>query len=218
MKTGIGALALAALLAGGLPGTTPRAAAQMAASGYEITVTNLTEAQIFSPPLLASHKPTVQVWRVGEPSSDGVWMVAESGNSGLLAEALAGMATDVQRTGMPVLPGQRVTVRIAAEQGDVLSLVAMLAETNDGFVGLAGVPLQPGAVEALAYDAGTEENTESAMHVPGPPYGGMGHVATSPPQPIAPHPGILGVGDVAPQFGWSGPVARVEISAVTAGR
>ena len=119
------------------------------------------------------------------------------------------------RTDKPIMPGERMTYQITADGGDVLSLVAMLAITNDGFVGLDSVPLTPGATEAIAFDAGTEENTESAADVPGN-YMGMGHVATTPAGPVMPHPGIQGTGDVEAKFDWSGSVARVEIIATTA--
>lgn len=218
MKLGTTGLALAASLALGLSGAPGAATAQTATTTYEITVTNLTEAQIFSPPLVATHKPAVHLWQLGQPASDGIWMVAESGNAGVLAEQARGQATEVQRAAGPILPKASLTLRVAAERGDVLSLAAMLAETNDGFVGLDGLPLEAGSADLLAYDAGTEENTERATDVPGPPYGGMGHQATVPAQPIAPHPGILGVGDVDPKFNWSGPVARVTVSVVTAER
>jgi hypothetical protein len=55
-----------------------------------------------------------------------------------------------------------------------LSAASMLGNTNDGFSGLAGQPLEMLAVGAsasyrlLSYDAGTERNTESADTVPGP--------------------------------------------------
>jgi spondin N len=211
------ALAVAGLLATTLSVEPTSVGAEPAKLTYDITVTNLTEAQIFSPPLVATHRPTVHLWEVGQPASDGIWMVAESGNAGVLAEQATGQATDVQRASGPIRPGASLTLRVAAESGDVLSLAAMLAETNDGFVGADGLVLQPGSYEALAYDAGTEENTERASDVPGPPFGGMGHQATSPVQPIRVHPGILGVGDEGAEFGWSGPVARVTVSAVAAG-
>ena len=138
LKSRTTAIALSALLGLGLF-VTPMATSARAKSGtYEVTITNLTGAQIFSPPVVATHKPSLNVWQVGQPALDGVWMVAESGNSGLLAQMLPGQATDVQRTNQPIKPGQSVTVRVTAEDGDVLSMVAMLAETNDGFMGVDG--------------------------------------------------------------------------------
>jgi len=42
----------------------------------------------------------------------------------------------------------------------------MLDFTNDGFTRLDVAPLQAGGIEAMAHDAGTEENTESAANAP----------------------------------------------------
>lgn len=219
LKSRLSALALSGLVAVSLSGS-PLAASADASNTYEVTVTNLTASQILSPPLVAAHKPASRMFEVGQPASDGVWMVAESGNSGLLAEMLKGRATDVQRAEGPILPGASIKVRITAEPGDVLSMVAMLAQTNDGFMGLDGAALSPqgGTVDVMAFDAGTEENTERMVDVPGPPFGGMGHQATSPVQPITPHPGILGAGDIPAQFNWSGAVARIEVAGLSAGR
>ena len=115
-----------------------------------------------------------------------------------------------------LLPGDSITVRVTARQGDVLSAASMLIQTNDGFTGLDGAALSDGATfETMAYDAGTEDNSEAAADVPGPPFGGKNHGPDSNPhQPISMHPGISGRADVTPDFNWSGPVARFTVRAV----
>ena len=209
-KTGLASLVgVVALALAVLPFT---AGAQSTSKTYEVTITNLTSNQVFSPPLLATHKPSLHVWQLGQLASDEVRQVAEDGNNAALAAKLKGSVTDVQALAEPLPPGKSVTVKISANDGDVLSAITMLVQTNDGFTGLDNLALSgPVDKEAAAYDAGTEENTEKASDVPGPPFGGKGRPATNPPQPISMHPGITGKADVGSQYAWRGNVARFSV-------
>jgi hypothetical protein len=134
----------------------------------------------------------------------------------LLASELQGKATDIATTNSHLLPGDSITVRVKANDGDVLSAATMLIETNDGFTGLDSVALTDGNTDTMAYDAGAEDNTEKASDIPGPPFGGHNSGPdTNPPQPIAAHQGIKGTADVKlADFNWSGPVARFTIQKV----
>jgi hypothetical protein len=136
----------------------------------------------------------------------------------------------------PFPPGatlrDHVSFVVEGEPGDLLSLASMVVISNDGFWGLDAVALpEAGTVVYLsdAYDAGTEENSELSMHLddggsilglvalPGDPNGNMG-VATDPAQPIAPHGGLLGAGDLTVEsHGWGAHVARVMVTALPAG-
>jgi hypothetical protein len=138
--------------------------------------------------------------------------------SDVLAGELQGAATDVVASHAHLLPGDSITLRITARDGDVLSAASMLIQTNDGFTGLDGMALSAGDTDTMAYDAGTEDNSEAAADVPGPPFGGKNHGPdTSPHQAIAAHQGITGKADVNPaMFNWTGPVARFTVSAVAA--
>lgn len=198
-------LALAALV---LLGTTATHAQTMTYA-YDVTITNLTSAQVLTPPLLATHDAMQHVWMVGDLASPEVQALAETGNTQPLADALADVATDVQAGDGMIAPGESMTIRITARDGDALTALTMLAFTNDGFTGLDAVPLQESSIEAMAYDAGTEENTETAADVPG--LGGEGHVPTTPQAPIAMHPGIQGNADLGAEYGWDGAVARFDI-------
>src|SRR2546421_8110791 len=111
---------------------------------------------------------------MGEVSSNELELLAEEGMPDMLASELKGVATDVAVTHAHLLPGDSITVRITAKQGDVLSAATMLIQTNDGFTGLDSVPLSAATAdkETQAYDAGTEDNSEAAADVPGPPFGG----------------------------------------------
>jgi len=183
---------------------------------YEVTITNLTKGQPLSPPVIFTHPPTMHAWREGELAGPEVEMVAEQGKTEMLVKMLAGKATDVKAAKMDdkIKPGQSMTMRVTAKPGDVLSAVTMLAATNDGFTGLDACPLGGESMvtrEAMAYDAGTEQNSEKHEDVPAPKMG-RGGTPTSPPQPVSMHRGITGTGDLDPdQMGWTGPVARFEI-------
>ena len=69
------------------------------------------------------------------------------------------------------------------------------------------------ATTAVAYDAGTEYNSESCMWVPGPPCGAGGmHDPTPAEGFIAVSNGVHGTADLSPmQHDWRNPVARVAI-------
>jgi hypothetical protein len=190
---------------------------------YELTIENLTPAtgmgssQVLSPPVIATHRPGVRMFRVGRPASSELAQIAEDavnqpmldllGGSRHVYEAIAG--------GGVIPPGQSATYSITAAPGfPFLSLATMLVNTNDGFTGLDSFRLPRRGAESVlvgAYDAGSEENTELAAHIPGPCCGNpLVRVPTA--QAIRHHPGILGVGDLDPDvWGWEGPVARVTV-------
>jgi hypothetical protein len=186
---------------------------------YEITVTNLTDKQVLSPPVFATHKPDTHMWQVGQLATEELRLIAEEGKNAAMAAKFRSISTDVQALpdSQHVLPGQSVTLRLKAADGDVLSGAMMLAQTNDGFTGLDNFTLadNPRPQDANAYDAGTEENTERASDVPGDPFKGMARQPTEPRQPItSPHPGIAGRADVGAEFDWEDPVARITVRSV----
>src|ERR1044072_4884190 len=208
----IGTLALTLL---GLPLAPHGAAAQTQAGlrTYEVTVTNITNSmQGLSPLLIATHPSTVHAWQMAQPASKGLELLAEEGMPDMLASEVKGSATDVATTKAHLLPGDSITVRVNARDGDVLSAASMLIQTNDGFTGLDSVALADGNQDTMAYDAGTEENTERKSDVPGPPFGGKNSgPATNPLGVVSMHEGIKGTGDVTPEFNWCGPVARFSV-------
>jgi len=206
------ALTLPALLLGFHP-----AAAQAGTKTYEVTVTNINNGmQGLSPLMLATHPAGVHAWQMGQLASKGTELLAEEGMPDMLASEIKGSATDVQTTKAHLLPGDSITVMITAKPGDMLSAATMLIQTNDGFTGLDSVPLTDGNIDTVAYDAGTEVNTELKADVPGPPFGGKNHGPDpSPHEAIAMHPGIAANADVTPDFKWTGPVARFTIHEVT---
>ncbi|MFB6169408.1 MAG: spondin domain-containing protein [Haloferacaceae archaeon] len=149
---------------------------------YRVTVTNLTSGQPFTPPAVALHRPSVELFSVGEPANEAIQQVAENGNLGPLLD-LANSTDAVRGAGVFTTGGSPTPLVPEADPGDTglpyfgtvevsadasathLSLVSMLIATNDGFVGLDTVALPEAVNEshthfAASYDAGTEENTE----------------------------------------------------------
>lgn len=190
---------------------------------YEVTVTNLTKAQSFTPLLVVAHHPRVSLFEVGQPASAELEALAETGATGPFEEALA--STPGVRgvsTGEGLLaPGMTATIRVKGHRGDRVSLAGMLIPTNDGFVAIDGAgPFGRGtqSFHPPAYDAGTEMNDELCINIPGPYYdecggeGGPGAPEDGKEGFVRIHEGIHGVGDfVAANRDWRNPVAKVSI-------
>lgn len=201
------------------------ASAQSGTKTYEVTITNIANGmQAFSPPIIATHPTSIHAWQLGTPASPGIEKIAEDGMSDVLASELQGKATSIVASKAHLLPGNAalnipgdsITLTITANDGDVLSYANMLVQTNDGFAGADSIPLTDGTTDVMAYDAGTEDNTEAKTDVPGPPFGGKSDLPdTKPHAAITAHTGIIGKADVTPDFNWTGPVARISIRTIT---
>ena len=210
---------------------------------FEITLTNLTEGvhgesgQTLSPAIFAAHPAGVKLAEVGQPASELIVALAEGGDvSGLAAFATAAganvmIAMNADMTPRYTMPGQSTTVTLTADMiNSSLSVGSMLVSTNDAFIAAIDVPLfdedgmpVSASLDLMAYDAGSEDNTEMASDIPGP----LGlDEATDPPGSnervpteggvIAAHEGIQGVGDVTEAFAWEEPTAMLTITPVDA--
>ena len=215
LVTAAAALSVTASFAGG--------STHAASTTWQITIENLTPShhgmpsQPLSPPLLVVHSGGVRVWHPGTIASHVVAAVAEDANDGPAEEALPqldGVATAVTGQGGPIPSGASHTYRVETTGGfDRISILTMLVNTNDGFTGLDALMPSPHGttVETMAYDAGSEQNTERTSDIPGPccnsPF-----VRVPEGKLIRPHAGIQGSGDLDPAlYGWTGPVARITI-------
>ncbi len=195
---------------------------------YTVTVENLTMGQWLTPPNWAAHDRMSEVFSARHAASAGVQAVAENGGVPVLAAELmdridgAGHGVSgVAPADGPVAPGMRVSFDVTTDE-QRFSLVAMLVCTNDGFAGLDSKRLPRWAGDSVsysvgAYDAGTEVNTEARKDLVPAPFCGAGEGSGMSNPDLAEHgvihrhAGIMGVGDLGPQFGWDGPVARVTI-------
>jgi len=194
---------------------------------YEIAVTNLTRGQVMSPPLVVAHTDDMApLWRGGAPASNGLAAIAEDADASVLMGALDGADGVISVTSAtgPIPPGMTGTITIEVRgRGTMVSLVAMLVQTNDAFVGARSLalPRGKGSSRALmsqspAYDAGTEENNEDGAFIPGPPFGNGGVRATEGAEGfVHVHAGVHGIADLAPEiYDWRNPTASIRITRV----
>ena len=191
---------------------------------YHVTITNLTNAVIFTPILVASHRRQIDLIGLGAPASKELTAIAEAGDIAPLEALLKDMrhVVDVQNSGGPLFPGDSVTVVINARHGARrISLAAMMLPTNDGFIALdsAKAPNR-GTLTYYSpgYDGGTEPNDEWCMNIPGPICEGAGLSPEENPDDegyVHIHRGIHGVGELQPAvYDWRNPVARVTVTRV----
>lgn len=196
---------------------------------YTVTVTNLTHAQPFSPLALWLHTADVMFIQAGEQAGSGLEYLAEGGDNSLLlaeAEAMEGVEASSGGAGL-ILPGGSESVTLAGTEAPCIGLAAMLVNTNDGFVGADCIGIGDlevgGAVRAklVAYDAGTEANSESAASVPGPAGGGEGYSAVRDDRNfVAVHGGAVTADDglstsaLSYAHRWDNPVASVIVRRV----
>ncbi|CAM9345179.1 unnamed protein product [Chrysoparadoxa australica] len=150
-----------------------------------VKVTNLTYSQPFTPILAVYHSPDIALFKSGEAPSAALAQMAETGDLAMLSALATGdlapyicgyaAADGITPPGATV----ELTVPMASTEGcdcatAVLSVVGMLANTNDAFVGMNSAP-QPmygnSTFRAPAYDAGSEENTQVCEDIPGPACG-----------------------------------------------
>ena len=196
------------------------AATNALADDYQITITNLTQSQFFTPILVATHKRGMPVFVPGSPASSDLEALAEGGDISLLKGTLDA-SSDVHETvasdGL-LGPGQSVTLTVDdSKRFRYLSLASMLIPTNDAFIGISGMKMPkkknaPVVIPVPAYDAGTEMNDELCSNIPGPDCGGAGMSVENGEGFISVHPGIHGVGDLAPgTYDWRNPAAMVKI-------
>ena len=204
---------------------------------YEVTVTNLTRGQRFTPVLVATHEDGFHLFQLGQPASPQLKTLAEEGNTGPMVALLSNMPTVIGEvvSSPPPPPLDRLTgpgksiILIVRGGGrfDRISVAAMLIPTNDAFFAVDGIPLprseRPTTVFVPAYDAGTERNDELCSSIPGP--GFMECVTPSNPSGdgggaqvnqgegfVHIHAGIHGIGNISPAMrDWRNPVAKVTI-------
>ena len=187
---------------------------------YQVTVTNLTRAQIFTPILVYTHKPGGALFALGEPSSEELAKLAEGGATAPLAEYLlsTGAVGEVTDSGGLLFPGESVSITVAGgEAYKQISLAAMLVPTNDGFIALNGAETPRGSKSvrhlSAVFDAGSEMNDESCDSIPaGDGCSGEGYSMEDGEGYVHIHAGIHGIGDIdAARYDWRNPAAMITI-------
>lgn len=209
------------------------------AAELEISVTNLTHGNHFTPLLIAAHDMDSHLFQAGEIATPALQKMAEGGDIGDLDAAVTGTGgiTVANPAGGLLAPSDKID-NIMLDTGDMthLSITAMVLPTNDAFVGLDAwkIPTETGTYTFTlnAYDAGTEANDEivnggGMSGVPGIPaapggHGGMnatGVMDMSSNDKVHIHPGVLGDTDLQGGMSdldsrvhrWLNPVARVTV-------
>ncbi len=191
------------------------------ADSFEVTITNVTRGQIISPPVVIVHDDGFELFQLGAPASAELAALAEDADtSGLEAALMADPSVEDFAVGSDVIvPGGTTTLHVSGSgQAKLLSAAGMLVTTNDAFFAVDAMRLPnvgggPLHLDAEAYDAGSEANSENCDYIPGPPCGnpfmrdtddaeGFVHV----------HAGIHGIADlVAAERDWRNPVAFVTV-------
>lgn len=186
---------------------------------YEVTITNLTYNQVFSPALVVSHRRSISLFEAGEAASEGIAIMAEAGDVSAIIDSVSGdnRVRSTDTAAGPLLPGKSTTITVPVNRGGRLSVVSMLVNTNDAFLALNSIRAprygRTVTLYAQAYDAGTEINDELCGNIPGPACGGEGFSTTDGEGFIHIHRGMHGIGDLAADaYDWRNPVAKITIT------
>ncbi len=188
----------------------------------QVTVRNVTNGQPLTPPVVVVHTGSLMTLPEDPEAIMGFPALAESGDPSAFAAAVADFPGVKSAAILPVegpIPGgSEATVdSVSAMPGDFVSVISMLACTNDAVAYGTAVISQEGGSFAMSsgavYDAGTEANDETTATVPclgGAAAGlseGLGEGK------VAPHPGIEGKADLTKeQHGWDGPAMQIFVT------
>jgi hypothetical protein len=195
---------------------------------YEVTIMNLTPGQTFTPQLVMTHSSDFSLFELGQPASVALEILAEGGDTSAVATDAANYATEVQTIGVLLGPGEESSTIISGPRvRGFLTVAAMMIPTNDNFIAATNVRLpKRGSLTTMlsGYDAGTEENDQNCMNIPGPRCGGEGYS----PEPAEGDEGFVHIGngfhelgDVGPDdseilgprvYDWRNSVARVVVT------
>lgn len=227
----LGALLLQACGSSSNSSTPPPPPPPPAMASFDVSVTNLTGAQPLSPVAVIAHQDGYAVFMIGTAATTGLEELAEGGdNTALLAEADADANVLASASGAaPIGPAGSETVNIEVLEADLpgllISVSTMLVNTNDAISGINGIAVGDMAVGdvvslwTIAYDAGTEADTELAGEIPGPAGGGEGFNAARSDRVdlVAMHSGVvsqddgLATSDLTGQHRFDNPVTQVRI-------
>jgi hypothetical protein len=211
------------------------------AAELSLEIQNLTHGLYFTPILAVAHTPETSIFEVGETASTELQMMAEGGSLDGLSTIVTSINADVlaNPAGGLWAPSAKAAGTLSTAAGNtILSVVAMMLPTNDGFIGLDNwtIPTETGTYTIYfnAYDAGTEANDEirgsGAPGAPGMPVppplealvgnGGSGVAGADNNATVQIHRGSIddnsmtdGTSDVTNTVQrWLNPVAKVTIS------
>jgi hypothetical protein len=189
---------------------------------YQVTITNLTNAQPLSPAAVVLHTDG-NLFAVGEEASVALEQMAEGGMN---AELLTLGISSASGAGI-IMPGASETINVTVQDitDAKLSVTTMLVNTNDAFTGLNAMDLSDLEVGstwtkmANVYDSGTEVNDEAAGTMPGPADNGEGfNPARTDTGFVSMHPGVVTSDDGLPssvlnvQHKFDNPAIRIKVT------
>lgn len=192
---------------------------------YKVTITNIMHANTLAPVLVATHRPGMSFYKLGDAPDDELAWLAEAGNGNPMKAKLLSnpKVSDAQISDGGIPAGQSKTVIVKASRyARSLSMGSMIGKSNDAFAGLRDVALPKGRASvtyaADGYDAGAESNDESVATVPACGLGvdAAGYSGTATGEGfIHVHNGIRGKDclDAAEQD-WKNPVAYVTVKRI----
>jgi len=206
---------------------------------YQINITNAAFQQPFSGFFVAVHNDSAMpLYKLGQPASDELAVLAEDGNPMPLVQAYNGSMGVGQAfaftEGAPYFAGDTASITVeVSDEYPYVSLATMAINTNDCFLGLNGVPVfktYRRVIDLPGLDSGTERNNELCTHIPGPACnpGGNMRAEEGAEGVVHVHRGFIGInegnedltdeelganGGPLTAFGytWLNPIARVVI-------
>ena len=188
----------------------------------QVTVRNVTEGQPLTPPVVIVHTGSLVSLPEDPEAIAGFAALAESGDPTGFAAAVAEYPGVKSAAIVPVdgpIPGgfEAMVDAVSAMPGDFVSVISMLACTNDAVAYGTAVVSQDGGGFAMSsgavYDAGTEANDETSATVPclGGAAAGLSEGLSE--GKVAVHPGIEGKADLSKeQHGWDGPAMQIFVT------
>lgn len=201
----------------------------------KITVQNLAYSQPLGPFFVVVHnKDLPPLYELGKPAPDnGLQLLAEDGSPDELIAfyegagpsqytSSVGAFTDDTSRNLPdgaafLLELGEVSSTVVTVSSDYpyVSMASMAVNTNDCFVGFAGMMLEPGmSFSTPGYDSGTEENNENCNSIPGPACGGVaGNVMDGNGEGIVHvHRGVHGISELTESvYDWRNPMLLVTV-------
>lgn len=189
---------------------------------YEVTIKNATSHHVITPPLIVIHNRNFKLFEVTGVASDGLARQAETGDNSVLYGELNGAegVYNVVAASAPIIYGNSMTYEIRAPKKARISVVGMLATTNDALTAVLSKALPRNNVVYMAttYDAGSEANNESCEYIPGPPCSsesGNLRATIGAEGFITVHSGIRGANDLnAAHLDWRGATSVVSIKRI----
>jgi hypothetical protein len=186
---------------------------------YKASITNLTQGQVMTHPVLVIHDSEFLLFTLGEEASEGLKQLAKDGLTEPLVIELDSVdeVVSVSVGSNGVMPGETLEIMFSGSPHAQLSLASMLAVTNDAFVSLRGFALnfpanQKQTVLLKVYDAGAEINNEDCAFIPG--CGGPLTNTMDDEGFVHPHPGLHLQGDLDPLSAFANVAAKIILERV----